>query len=131
MSVQIIHHEKKVKAKKKHVCNYCCGAILPGETYERYTLKYDDLYTWKAHPRCTEIAEKLRMFDECDYGDGLTADDFQECIYEEFNVIWNEKDLDYYESDDFVIPKFQEQLDFVCNHYLQHQGLQRKSCAAD
>lgn len=57
------------KARKPHVCDYCRGAINPGEVYQVDTLKYDEIYTWKAHVKCTEIAAELWDYaDPDDYG---------------------------------------------------------------
>lgn len=116
MSLQEISPTKPVKAKKRHVCNYCGCHIEAGETYNRTVLKYDDVYTWKSHPRCDKIANKLNMFDDCD-DEGIGADYFQTFIQETFIDIWREKDIEYYESKSFVYPKFKEQLDFVCQYH--------------
>lgn len=107
----------KPKARKEHKCDWCNGTINKGEIYERSFLKYNDIYVWKNHMRCSEIANKLSMFDDCnDYG--LDEDTFHELIENEFCILWQKKDIDYYKSKDFKMPDFLGQLDFVCNHYL-------------
>lgn len=118
MSVEIIN-DTIVKARKQHVCNLCGEAIIVGEQYERVTCKYDgDIYTWKTHLDCTEIAHKLNMFDYAD--DGLTEDDFCEYIKEEWaNILWK-LDNENYESKTHEIPPFKEQLDFVIKHHLKN-----------
>jgi hypothetical protein len=92
------------KAKKEHKCNYCDGVIAIGTAYERQAFKYDDFYVWKSHPKCQAIAEKLRMFDNCD--DGVTNEYFYETIKEEFYSLEGEQDLG--------ISKFYDMLDYVC-----------------
>jgi len=97
-----------VKARKLHRCNYCDDLIIKGQKYERSGLIFDDHpYTWKSHLYCNEIANKLRMFDECD--EGLTQDDFYECIQGEYcNVVKEEEDCKR---------TFLEMLKFVCDYY--------------
>lgn len=106
----------KPKAKKQHTCNWCGGIIEVGDVYERQFLKDDGVYVWKNHTKCSDIAWKLKMFDFCD--EGVTEDDFCEFIQEEFNNLHRDKDELFYESEDFVIPPFLEQLDYVCNYHL-------------
>lgn len=114
--LEVISPQQLVKARKKHYCSYCDGEINIGDTYERSTLKYDDLYVWKSHLQCTKIANELNMFEDCD--DGLTGDDFQEAIHEFYCDLIRKQDEEFYESVRFKYPPFQEQLDYVCNHYL-------------
>lgn len=116
--MRIINYKEKVKAKKPHVCDYCGCMIESGDNYQKSTIVYDDMYVWKSHHRCSEIAEKLKMFDYCD--EGLTRSEFQENIREWFCEIWRKKDNEYYESKDFNIPSFKDQLEFVCSHYLNN-----------
>ncbi|HET8886602.1 MAG TPA: hypothetical protein VFM70_09660 [Salinimicrobium sp.] len=92
-----ILNQKKPKAKKDHTCNWCCGTIKKGEHYDFATCVYDgEIYTWKNHFKCMEIATELKMFGECP--DGVTECDFNEFIYDEFGkYIDDEKheDKDY------------------------------------
>ena len=78
------------KAIKPHTCDYCHCEIPKGENYYVYTLKFDDVYRWKSHIRCTEIAKELEWsgYVELD-SNGFQAEDFQEAVrelYEEFVV---------------------------------------------
>ena len=111
--IEIINDTRKVKSRKIHNCSYCNGQIAIGEIYNRTKLKYDYIYTWKSHLKCSEIADKLKMYDND--GEGLTHEDFCESIKEEFRQIWMKKSIDYFESKEFIIPKFKEQLEFVYN----------------
>ncbi|QVK19680.1 hypothetical protein KHQ81_15650 (plasmid) [Mycoplasmatota bacterium] len=93
---------KNVKARKEHICSWCGGVINKGEFYENSTVVNDgSFYIWKAHLKCNELTHKLDMWD-CDDGDGLTSDDFGNCVLEflyrelndeEYEKI-TEKDLD-------------------------------------
>lgn len=107
----------KPKATREHKCDWCNGIINKGEIYEKTNFKYEGVFTWKNHIKCSEIAGKLNMFDNCD--EGLSSDDFKEYINIEFCEIWRKKDIEFYESKDFKIPSFLEQLDFVCNFHLK------------
>jgi hypothetical protein len=97
------------KAKKTHHCNFCNGVITVGEQYEARAIKFDnEFYTWKSHIRCSKIANKLNMYDECE--DGVTADDFQEIVMQEYINLQIDKE-------NYPFPEFQEMLNFVCNHH--------------
>ena len=57
------------KANKAHICDFCNTKINKGERYHIQTNVADnDIWTWKSHISCKEIARKLKMFDECDEG---------------------------------------------------------------
>ena len=45
--------------------------------------------------------------------EGVTMEDFYEYITEEFRRIWIDLDPDLFDSKDFVIPAFKEQVEFV------------------
>lgn len=94
-------------ARKDHKCNYCDAVIPKGENYRRCVLKYDNLYVWKSHQRCEKIAYELKMFDNCD--EGVTNEDFYENIKEEFHNLQT--------TEDYEIPDFCGQLDYVCEKY--------------
>lgn len=69
-------------ARKEHVCNYCSQKIHPGESYEKQTINYDgDIYTWKNHPQCQQLAEHFRMFDDSS-DEALTGEEFREYVWE-------------------------------------------------
>lgn len=74
------------KARKNHICDYCNDTIDKGEVYNSQTNRFEgDIYVWKAHINCSEIASLLNMHDECD--DGVTADDFSEYINNEYSEL--------------------------------------------
>jgi len=69
------------KARKDHACDYCGLNISIGEEYQNQTNVYDgELYHWKSHLSCVEIARKLKMFENCWYDEGVTAEHFQETV---------------------------------------------------
>lgn len=103
-------------AIKSHKCNFCGEYILKGERYERYTLLWDDLYEWKNHIDCGWIASKLNMFDDAD-DEGLTAEEFQEHITEEYYHVMSTHFEDIWEANEFRIPSFAERLKFVIDYH--------------
>lgn len=56
--IEILSDKHEVKARKEHRCDECGGIIAKGETYSTATYKYDDVYTWKQHLRCSEFQKK-------------------------------------------------------------------------
>lgn len=106
----------KRKARKIHTCEFCYDKIEVREIYSNQACVYDDkIYHWKTHLKCNNISNVLNMYDYCD--EGLDGDTFREIIQVEFDNIWRKKDNDHYESKDFVIPTFRDQLTFVIfNH---------------
>lgn len=77
--METLTQEKEVKAIKEHKCNFCGGKISVGEIYMKSTHKCDgDIYDWKTHKYCAEIANRLKMYD--DAYEGVTMDDFIETI---------------------------------------------------
>ena len=90
-------------AKKEHKCDLCGFKIEVGEKYDWQKNVFDgDLYEFKMHLSCLELAQKLNMFEDCD--DGLTGYDFAEFVAQEYPT---------------SIPglKFREVLDFVKNKH--------------
>lgn len=87
---------ERISERKKHVCNWCGCDIDVGDIYETQTLKYNEVYVWKNHLKCSDIVRKLRM--ESVYG--VTFEDFGEYITEEYLEI--KKSLD----DCSVLPSF-------------------------
>ena len=79
--------DKRIKAKKEHVCFFCGGKIKKGETYNYQVNISDGLVAIKMHTKCQEIALKLDMYDYCD--EGLTDELFWEEITEAFQAIKN------------------------------------------
>jgi hypothetical protein len=78
--METLTYQKEVKAIKEHSCNFCGTKINIGEAYMKSTHKHDgDVYDWKTHKYCAEIAERLKMYDDAD--EGVTMDDFMETIH--------------------------------------------------
>jgi hypothetical protein len=96
------------KARKTHRCDFCQYLINTGDTYLRSThVAFGDIYTWKSHQQCDDIAVKLNMFEDCD--EGLTSDDFIQYIISEYDNLDGPK-----------MPRgteFKYFLDFVINHH--------------
>ena len=56
--------DTKVKARKDHVCDYCELTIPKGQVYHRQVNKDGgEIYTWRSHLNCDEIARKLHMWE--------------------------------------------------------------------
>lgn len=111
----------KVKARKAHVCSFCGCTISAGATYWRSAHKANgELYDWKSHEQCAELVDMLNMEGD----EGVTGEDFWECITDAFEDIWDEIDPEMAESKDFVIPEFSKQVDFVYNH-LKHMEVKK------
>ncbi len=105
------------KARKDHRCDFCNGVIPKGETYKHQSNVFDGkIYQWKSHFRCTEIADKLNMYD--DVSEGLTGDDFQETIVCRFDELEDIRIGEGHFTKDYKRPPFDEVLDTVCAHYL-------------
>lgn len=113
--METLQYPTEIKAKKEHKCDFCLEPIQKGSIYLKSVYKYDDIFSWKNHLCCSEIASKLKMYDDCD--EGVTTDDFIESIKDQYSKIMSETQNDIYESKDFVYPKFKERLIFVLNHY--------------
>lgn len=111
----IIRQNKPI-AIKSHRCNFCGEFILKGERYERSTLYWDSIYEWKNHIDCSWIASELDMYD-CADDEGLTEEEFRECITEEYAHIMTTHYEDIWESNDFRIPSFAERLKFVIDYH--------------
>jgi hypothetical protein len=120
--METLSYQKEVKANKEHRCNFCCEKIKQGETYCTSTHKQDgDVYTWKTHKHCSEIADRLKMYEGCD--EGLTDEGFQESIHSEyFDLMVNKfskEDVTKYTD---VIQqlrnvRFKDKLSYVIRHY--------------
>jgi len=78
--METLTYPKETKAIKEHSCDFCACRIPKGDTYIKSTHKYDgQVYDWKTHKHCAEIADRLKMYDHCD--EGVTQDDFMETIH--------------------------------------------------
>lgn len=120
--METISYQKEVKANKDHRCNFCCEKINKGDNYITSTHKQDGIvYDWKTHKHCSGIADRLKMYENCD--DGLTSDDFQESIHSEyFDLIvskFTEEDLKKYTDivQQFRCVRFRDKLFYVIRHY--------------
>lgn len=109
-------YRHKPKANKEHKCSWCNQIIKKGHHYDYSINKFEGvIYTWKNHFHCAQLANKLNWFEYAD--EGLTGDDFIECAKNEYIEIMVKTQPDFYESKDFVYPKFSEQLELVLRHY--------------
>jgi len=113
--METIQYPTETKAIKNHRCDFCLGVIEKGSKYLKSVHKYDVVYSWKTHKKCSEIASKLNMYDNCD--EGVTSEDFIEIIREEYSRIMAETQNEKYESKDFILPNFGGQLQFVVDYY--------------
>lgn len=94
-------------ARKTHICDYCRKPINKGEKYNRYTIVNDgNLYEWKAHKYCTELASYIE-----DDGDGITSDDFDSFLDYELGYHCegcphknNDEECDNHRTKDFCFP---------------------------
>jgi len=56
-------------AKKAHVCNYCRGEIAEGSGYRSEQTVYEgEIYTWKSHFDCHDLAAEYNKIIGCDEG---------------------------------------------------------------
>ena len=102
-----------VTARKEHTCDWCSEKIKVGSKYEKSFLKDGDVWTWKNHIHCSEIARKLKMFD----GGPVDEYYFKETVDEEYMRIMIKNPIEIYKSDSFKMPSFGEQLEFVCKFH--------------
>jgi hypothetical protein len=71
------------KARKEHVCNYCCEKILPGELYESSAIINEgEFYIWKNHIDCQELCRALVSEHYTSWEDGISDNDFDEACCE-------------------------------------------------
>lgn len=114
--METLQQATETKSVKEHKCDFCCGIIKKGEIYLRSTHKMDgDIYSWKTHEHCAELAHKLHMYDDCD--EGLTTENFIENVKEEYKEIMSKTQTELYESKGFTYPPFAEQLVFVLEYH--------------
>lgn len=117
--IQIINSTTPV-AKKVHKCNFCLGKIAIGEKYDYDVCVNDgDLYPWKAHVKCNELASKLNMYYNCE--EGVTDDDFYEIIRNQFQEMYQKKEGVLISWQDIHKMLFKEQLDYVYNNLFNKQ----------
>lgn len=121
--METLSYAKEVKAAKEHRCDFCCEKIRPGEVYTTSTHKQDgQIYDWKSHKHCSEIASRLKMYENC-YDEGLTADSFQETIHcQYFDLmlsLFEKEDLKKYSDaiQQFRQVLFRHKLMYVIRYY--------------
>jgi hypothetical protein len=120
--METLSYPKEVKANKEHRCDFCCDKIRENEKYITSTYKqYGQVYTWKSHTYCSDIASRLKMYEDCD--EGVTADDFQETIHSKyFDLIlskFSQEDIKKYSDviQQFRKVYFKNKLMYVISYY--------------
>lgn len=89
--MEIITNQKVTIAKKSHICDFCGYKIIPKEKYHSSVLVDDSIYTFRTHLNCSELAVKLKMYDEINYSEGLTSNDFQEIVHDKYYKLFKTK----------------------------------------
>jgi len=106
--METLSYPKNTKAKKEHKCNWCLLPIGKGSIYQKSSHKDEgEIYTWKNHIHCSEVLDKIGVWDD---GDGIDEDSFREYITNEYSKI-----SEIYDYRKF--PKFAERLDVVLDYY--------------
>lgn len=60
------YDRREPTARKEHRCQECGGRILPGETYERVSGKWDGQFSqFKTCCRCTDLREWVKAHVPC------------------------------------------------------------------
>ena len=72
-------NSKIISARKKHYCDLCGEIIEIGEEYDYSTCEDGYIYNCHCHLKCTELAEKLGMYDEAGES-GVNINFFQDTI---------------------------------------------------
>lgn len=71
--------DRRVKARKPHVCDTCGKVIQKGEEYRYSKHEYDGtLYDWHSCDRCANYVSECFDMDYCDSDCGLTEETFWE-----------------------------------------------------
>ena len=77
----IILKESHPIARKEYLCGLCGCKINKGQKYHRQTNVYDGcIYDWIEHEECCQIVSELDMYDECDFDEGLSPDNFRDIL---------------------------------------------------
>ncbi len=120
--METLSYTKEVKAIKEHRCDFCSDKIRVGETYTTSTHKADgSIYDWKTHKHCSDIAHRLKMYEDCD--EGLTTDGFQESIHNAhddllINLLPQDKRNEYIDViQQLRYVQFNKKLWYVIRHY--------------
>lgn len=120
--METLMQPSETKAKKEHRCDLCAEKIFKGDKYIKSTHKHDgDLYDWKTHDWCAELANKMEMYEDAD--EGLTGDMFMEIVgdkhYDLMLAQFTENELKRH-SDvlrQLRYVRFREKLHYVIMHY--------------
>lgn len=93
------------KAIKIHTCDYCNGEIKIGETYNyQFNKANGEIYTWKSHMKCEDVASYYRMHDEC-WDEGLDSESFKEHISNAFH-----KTFSFHERIDLLYDRIKDKI---------------------
>ncbi len=77
------------RARVRHQCFHCYRDIVPGQTYNYQTCKYDYVYTLATHPDCDGLASMYRKENDCYYD----SDEGSPPIMDEFAESGEAQDL--------------------------------------
>ena len=137
--METLTYQKETKAIKEHSCNFCAEKIKVGETYTKSTHKCDgEVYDWKTHLHCANIAERLKMYDAArDSGyEGVTDEFFMETIHcEHDDLMINllpQNELQKYSDIIQQLRKvrFKDKFGYVIRHYAKlDKEAETKPCA--
>ena len=112
----------KTKAIKEHRCNFCGEKIYKGDTYIKSTHKNEgEVYDWKTHDRCSELADKMKMYEDAD--EGVSQEIFMENVSEEHYCLLTDRFAEDEKKKYSDILKqlrevrFREKLHYVIMHY--------------
>lgn len=119
--METLAQPKETKARKEHRCDFCNDKIVIREKYIKSTHIYEgQVYDWKTHKHCSELATELNMYDDCD--EGLTQDIFMEIVNSQHYEILISKmpDEDVIKYGDILgelrYVRFRNKLGFVIRH---------------
>lgn len=120
--METLSYQREVKASKEHRCNFCSEKIRQGEVYYSSTHKQDgEIYDWKTHLHCAKIANRLKMYADCD--EGVGEGDFHDAINQAHNDLMIEKfpkeDIPKYREVIMQLRNvhFRDKLSYVIRHY--------------
>jgi hypothetical protein len=127
--LETISPVKNRKARKQYRCDWCNQIIYKGDIHQHSVLKFDDqIYSWRSHISCSKLIDVIDMFKEYDNGEGITDDDFQTTIEEEFNRICETltNDVDFLSFINDL--EFEEKINFVSLYYLGREFRETNTC---
>lgn len=112
----------ETKARKVHRCDFCAERIAIGDKYIKSTHKYEgDVYDWKTHDYCSELASTMKLYDDAD--EGVGQDDFMEAVSEKYNDLlinqFTDNDAEKYKEivKQLHEVRFRQKLHYVIMHY--------------